>query len=84
LAKATIQLAAVADGGNNFVKWTYFFEGDNPLILTAYKAFTEVDDIAMNGVTLNHIPKAAKEAMEILGKLIIAPEQKVKDCEDSL
>jgi hypothetical protein len=68
-AKATIQLAAVAD---------------DAMIITDYKAFAELDNIAMNGVSLNHIPKAAKEAMEIFGKLIIAPKQKVKDCEDSL
>jgi hypothetical protein len=84
LAKATIQLAAVADGGNKFVKWTYSLEGDDPLILTAYKAFAELDDIAMNGVSLRFIPVAAKEAMEILGKLLLTPEQKVKDCETSL
>jgi hypothetical protein len=76
-------LAAVADGGNKFVKWTYSLEGDDPLILTAYKAFSELDAIVINHVSLNHIAKADKEAMEILGKLIIAPEQKVRDCKDS-
>jgi hypothetical protein len=84
LAKATIQLAAVADGGNRFVKWTYSLEGDDPLILTAYKAFVELDDIAMNGVSLHYIPKAAKEAMQFIRQLNAEPEQKVQDCEEAL
>ena len=44
LALALVENAAVVDGGRIFAIMTYIFEGDDPLILSGYRGFEQLDE----------------------------------------
>jgi hypothetical protein len=50
IAFAIVEMAALADAGKAFVHATYQLEGNDPLILSAYRVFDRLDEIVNNGV----------------------------------
>lgn len=72
LALAIIENAAVCDVGYLYVIFTYIFEGDDPLILSAYRGFIKLDAAAgvnsdgQHDFDVPSVEKIADEAISLL------------------
>ncbi|EJK54790.1 hypothetical protein THAOC_25553, partial [Thalassiosira oceanica] len=95
LALALVENAAVVDGGRLFAVFTYITEGNDPLILIAYKVFDELDAFVGVGTTgylhidLPNVKKIAIKASEMMcesrdkiDKAVTSARAHVQVCQD--
>ena len=97
LALAMVENAAVVDGGRLFAVMTYILEGNEPLILSAYRAFEDLDELVGNDspgpvvIKFPNVEKIAPAAVKMiqsmqapLNKNVEAAIVKLQTCADTL
>ena len=78
-AIASVEIAALVDVGDPLIKETYTSESDQPMVFTAYKVFTGLNDLfahgvnafeAAGGLTCLHV--RAEEAAGIMEEVVVS------------